>query len=410
MQRPTYPAQALADLRNPTFASFIDMARWISAAIVFLGHLRNPVFFGFESVPVADRSLIVKLWFFVTGLHNEAVIVFFVLSGFLVGGIATARRQTGQFRLPDYLIDRISRIFLPYLPALLLTALLDWIGSHYFGAAGLYTHEQPMIREKLASGAFSEAATPFIFMMNVLMQQTLRTLPFGSNGPLWTISLEFWFYIAFGLALVATAARARRDIVIRAIVLVALALFLGADFFVFFGLWLIGVAVAQIPWRYLERPLVALALFAAMLLVARFGMGAVHATPLVLAIRNYAVAASFGWVLLSMRGVSFKPLETIAPLNAFMAKFSYSVYLIHFPLLIFLLSALYATGRFPGIATGYSPADRQGLAVYGLVAVAGFVFAYLFAMATELQTGKLRRLMKRQLLGKWPGLAGRAKE
>lgn len=396
MQQPTYPAQALADLRNPTFVSFIDMARWIAAAIVFLSHLRNPVFLGFERIPVADRSLFVKAWFFATGLHAEAVIVFFVLSGYLVGGMAAARVQTGQFRLGEYLIDRISRIYLPYFPALLLTAALDWIGSHYLNSAGLYTHEQTMIHEKIASGAFVNGMTPAIFLMNLLMQQTLRAQPYGSNDPLWTISLEFWFYIFFALAVAAMLSGARRTTVLWALGLLTLAVFLGSSFFIYFGLWLIGVGVAFIPWRSLERPMLALALFIAILLVARFGIASVRESSLVLTLKNYAIAAAFGWLLLSMRGVVLPPLELIAPLNAFMAKFSYSLYLVHFPLMIFVLSALYATGRFPAIATGYSPADPQGLEIYGLVALVGFAFAYIFASATELQTWRLRGLIKRR--------------
>ena len=78
-----------------------------------------------------------------------------------------------------------------------------------------------------------------------------------------------------------------------------------------------------------------------------------------------------------------------------MSSFSYSLYLIHFPLMLLLLGALHATGRFDGIGRGYSPTDFQGLLAYVTVASAVGLFAYAFAQITERQTPRLRRFLKR---------------
>jgi peptidoglycan/LPS O-acetylase OafA/YrhL len=111
-------ARTLSDLRNSTFTSFLDFTRWVCAWTVFLGRLRNPLFVGFESFPACDRRLTIYLWYFVTGWFGEAVIVFFVLCGYLVGAVACAKAQIGRFNVIDYAIDRFSRICLPLVPAL----------------------------------------------------------------------------------------------------------------------------------------------------------------------------------------------------------------------------------------------------------------------------------------------------
>ncbi|GLK69700.1 acyltransferase family protein [Hansschlegelia plantiphila] len=198
-----YPAQTCADVAAPTFTSFLNLARWSAAAMVFVGHLRNPMFLGYGDVATAERTVPVKLWYFVTGWHAEAVVVFFVLSGYLVGGLAVGKVQTGTWSFRDYSIDRVTRIYMAFLPALLLTAVLDVAGSTWFGAAGLYDNTQPMIQQKIATGAVTNYLNAETFGMNVLLLQHFLSPTFGSNYPLWTISAEFWFYFAFGFAVLA---------------------------------------------------------------------------------------------------------------------------------------------------------------------------------------------------------------
>ncbi len=130
-----------------------------------------------------------------TGLHAEAVTVFFVLSGYLVGGLSLRKVQSGVFSIRDFAADRASRIYTAYLPALLLTAALDHLGSRYFGTSGLYDHAQLMIREKISTPPFSDHISLVDFSCNMVMLKTFNCVPFGSNQPLWTISVEFWVYI-----------------------------------------------------------------------------------------------------------------------------------------------------------------------------------------------------------------------
>jgi peptidoglycan/LPS O-acetylase OafA/YrhL len=385
--------RTLDDLKNPTFTSFLDLARWVCAWIVFLAHLRNPLFMGFESVPAADRGVFVTLWYFVTGWYGEAVVVFFVLSGYLVGAVACAKSAVGRFQPVDYAIDRATRIILPFIPALFLTALFDWLGMTFFDV-GFYSGVQPQIHAKLTGDAFVSFFTLDIFLKNLLMLQTIVSPAFGSNQPLWTISLEFWFYVTFGLFLTGISGVGKPwSWVVGA---VGLALLLGGNFLMQMGLWLIGLGAGFVGRSRLERPLAAcIALFASLcafrLLKGAFGLGEL------VMLRNYLIALLFAWLLVSMRGARWSALEAVRPLNAIMASFSYSLYLIHFPLMLLVLGVLKSTGFFPGIAKGYTPSDRQGLFVYALTVIIVGCSAFWFSRATESQTPRVRKLLRRQL-------------
>jgi peptidoglycan/LPS O-acetylase OafA/YrhL len=392
--RSEYPLRTLADLARSDFQSFLDLARWLAAAIVFFGHLRNPLFLGYGSLPEVDRNLIVQGWYFVTGWFGEAVIVFFVLSGFLIGGMGLARLQARTFDLTDYAIDRTSRLFVAFLPALLLTLLLDFAGSAWFPQAGLYTHTQPMIAEKISTPPFESLATPTNFFGNVVMLQHFRVPAYGSNTPLWTISAEFWFYFLFGLAAVLLLHRSVRKrgaaIAVGAVVFAIL----GAAFPYLLGLWLIGIGVTLIGRSRLERPLLALILFVAVLVAARIMHDKVSALMWGQTVRDYGVALSFAYLLYSMRSARSALLARFAGFNRFMADFSYSLYLIHFPLLIFLSSLAFASGYFPGVAIGYRPTDPEGLILYVLMLVTVYLAAWSFSLLTERQTARVRRLLK----------------
>lgn len=389
-----YPARVLDDVQREAFKSFLDLARWMAAAIVFLGHLRNPLFFGYGDLVMADRTLPVLGWYFVTGWFGEAVIVFFVLSGYLVGGLTAAKLHVGKFSPIDYGIDRWTRIYVCFFPALALTGLLDIFGGSVFASTGLYNNAHPVMSVKLAMPAFTANMTLDIFVSNTLLLQNFLAPCFGSNQPLWSISAEFWFYVVFGLWLVAISSRtgvARFGAILLSAVI---AFTLGGQFFVLMGLWLIGVATAFVPWRRAERPLLAMITFGFVLVVARLWHDSLAHSDVRVALRNYGVAAAFAWLLISMRHASASALVRTARWNRFMADFSFSLYLIHFPLMLFILGLFHATGYFDGISTAYSPRDPVGLILYVLIVFIVYAAAYLVSLVTERQVWKVRRWLK----------------
>lgn len=393
-------SHALTDLKAPTLISFIDMARWMAAVMVMVGHLRNPLLLGWGSLTPAERTLPVKLWYFITGYHAEAVLIFFVLSGYLVGGLAAARGAEGRWEPGGYAIDRISRLFIAFLPALLLTLVLDWAGSHWFGGTGLYNGTHPMVVEKIHGEIFQDRLTPGIFVGNMFMLQNYFVPELGSNDPLWTLSSEFWFYAVFGLALTAWLARSNRMRWLGAISAMAIIATLGPGFVGSFGLWAIGFAISQLPRPPLSHPLNASFMLIGWLGMLRIKDAFFDAYPDWKMASQYVLAALFAWLILSIRGRKAAWLEQMAPFNKVMADFSYSLYLIHFPLIFFSLALLGRVTGLAGFRRAFSPTDKVGVATYIAMILFCLAAAWCFSRVTERRTAALRLMLRARFLGK----------
>jgi peptidoglycan/LPS O-acetylase OafA/YrhL len=387
------------DLRSPTLTSFLDMARWMAAAMVFVAHLRNPLFLGYGDVPATHRTLGIQAWYFLTGWHAEAVTVFFVLSGLLVGAAGIARVQSQKFDPYGYAIDRATRLFLPFIPALLLGYLLDVTGSRIFADVGFWNATQPMIAQKVNSPAFDTLLGFDVLAGNALMLQHYLVPPVGSNQPLWSISAEFWFYVLFlflTLGFVLCRGAGSRFLVLLSVL--AICALLGGKFLILLGLWVIGAAIGYAPPGRWRNPAAALLLFVAILVVSRTAQSFFDVNTVSRELKNYAVAFAFAYLVVCMRGRHFPWLERVARINGFLAGFSFSLYLLHFPLMLFVLGALHASGSFDAIATGFDPSDLKGIAIYLLTIGIVLAVSWLFSLGTEQRTESVRRALKRRWL------------
>jgi len=116
----------------------LDLMRGLAALMVCAGHLR--AFLLVDSAKIQSPGLITKALYFLTGLGHQAVVVFFVLSGFFVGGGIVKAHSQNKWVWKLYAIRRLSRFWIVLLPALLLTLILDLLGRHLFpdGYNGVY--------------------------------------------------------------------------------------------------------------------------------------------------------------------------------------------------------------------------------------------------------------------------------
>ena len=134
----------------------LNTLRAAAAIIVCLGHVR-----GYILVPRAEiRGAFNEGMYALTSLGHGAVMVFFVLSGYFVGGSVIRGRRRGTFRWADYLISRSIRLWVVLIPALLLTLIADRIGIASFLA--LYGLTQLFAAWKLL-GWHAWARGPLLF-------------------------------------------------------------------------------------------------------------------------------------------------------------------------------------------------------------------------------------------------------
>jgi peptidoglycan/LPS O-acetylase OafA/YrhL len=372
----------------------LDALRGFAAFSVLLNHLRDALFVDYEAI--ARHNPLTSAAYLASGLGRQSVIVFFVLSGYLVGGSVLRSVGSGSWSWRAYLLARLSRLYVVLLPALLLGGALDWLGMHMSGTEAVYSGNSGM--HALVINVHGVLTWP-ILAANGLFLQTIR-LPgfgpnpvptFGSNGALWSLSYEFWYYLAFPvLVLLLGRSRSWKMRVLSCLGLLAWGWFVGLSIFLLGLTWLMGALITFLPAFPARRPwtrglaiVLALVLFGAGLVESKL-LGSLP-SDLVLGL---AVTAMI-WVTLHC---------ATAPLPAFYvhmarraAHSSYTLYLVHLPMVIFLKATLHLPRAYPGwhvllIGTG--------------VLAAIVLYAQLVYEAFEKNTDRVRRWIRPYVMGR----------
>ena len=372
---------------------WLDLVRGLCAILVCAGHLRAAVLVDFsslESVTWWHRG-----FYLVTGLGHECVMVFFVLSGFFVGGSVLDNRA--RFDVGRYAIARLSRLWVVLMPALFVTASIDlWISAL---APEVLAGKYSAAWNSGPPGDGHYSASVGTFVGNLLFLQTVTVPVFGTNDPLWSLANEFWYYAVFPLFAVASGVVTLGGRTPRAIR--ALAGVLGATAFLWlpwviqseFSIWLLGLAVYASLGRVSPRSAllflyIGAALFAASLAYSKW-------VPWQLAVgvpREAVVGTAFcalcvGLVNMRRRHQAPTPVARLAHGSS---EMSFSLYLIHFPIVALIGGTRYGSGKL-------AP-DASGLLHYSLwlilILFIGAAFWWLF----ERNTDAVRRLLTSTLI------------
>lgn len=173
---------------------WLDFARGISAILVCAGLLRAATFTDYSDLG-AGRTIMMP-FYFMTSLGHEAVMIFSVLSGFLVGG--SVLRKRNEFSVHVYTLARCSRLYTVLIPSLIFTFLIDRVLGFYCPDVlnGEYfdqLHSGPV-------GPSDYSSSISTLLSNLLFLQTNVSPVFGTNGPLWSLANEFWYFVLFPLA------------------------------------------------------------------------------------------------------------------------------------------------------------------------------------------------------------------
>lgn len=356
----------------------ISLLRGLAALQVAAAHLRAQVFPGLSTLQ--DPSLwYVGLSFF-SGFAHQAVVVFFVLSGWLVGG-SLLDRIGKPHALRDYAIDRLTRLWIVLLPAFILMLLL-----------GLGTGELDAEQPRLADISPWSLTT---LLGNLAGVQTMAVPAFGGNFPLWSLAYETWYYALFPLLVLAIRPGNTQRRLAAAVAAVALAFCLSSGIVLYFVVWLMGAAASRVRLdvsrvqRYAGWLLFG-ALAVGMRLQGQDGDMDAHSLG-----RDVLYSALF---LLCLCGAGRRDPAAMRPLvaaGAFLAGFSFTLYVLHVPLLRMLWT--YRGGEL------LSTDDPASMAVYAAMLAIVVSLSYLIHLPFEAQTARLRRLIKQFL----PGRAGR---
>lgn len=332
------------------------------------------------STAVSSRNLAAH-----THLGHQAVIIFFVLSGYFVGGGALRAVRCRQWSTKSYLLRRLTRLWVVLLPALLLGALIDTAGVRLFhGSAPVYAKLWSSVSGSVWN-VIPNCASASAFAGNALFLQGILVPCFGTNGALWSLSYEFWYYIMFPLLLAGcmpSCSVLRRTCFITA--LIALGFFCGKDISLYFLIWLMGALIYCLPLGISEILARRITPWMCVLFVA-FNLCAVI-FPYNLMASDFTTGIFFSvivWLLLHYRQPARKSLYR--DVSTRLSAMSYTLYTVHTPIIVFL-SAWLVPRLLP---------QRFSLHSLGSLAAAyavTFSIAYLFYRCFEANTGRIRRL------------------
>jgi peptidoglycan/LPS O-acetylase OafA/YrhL len=358
----------------------LDLARGVSALLVMLGHLRLVVWPDFDRLQHA--SLMLKAAYFLTGFGNQAVLIFFVLSGYLVGGGVLAAR--GNPSPKHYAIARLSRLWVVLLPALLFTLAVDeWIvraAPDVLASARLshFSHD---------GGVYVLNRDWSVLLGNLFFVQMVWVPVLGSNGPLWSLACEAWYYVAFPMLVWgACGGGSRWKRLGWSLLFVALLCLMPEKMRSLFPAWLMGAAVHLLPasWSFLKQRwglVLAFGVFMAAMVLNR-----IDVIPQLFSRQNDLILAFFcaAWCAHIHRGQTLAwPSVTIKPV-IWLSDMSFTLYLFHMPM-VFLVAAWLHQGR------GVSDPTQASWALLAATACAIFLVALLFWALFERHATRVRR-------------------
>lgn len=383
---------------------FIDAARWIAALTVAMFHV-GALLAVFTPLIGSSPYQPPFVWLFWPSyaFAHEAVVVFFVLSGFLVGGAVLQHARTTRRWLGGYLLDRTVRIYIVLAPVLVVCGGLDLAGSRLFAEAGVYD-----------SSFYTGAFKPWLVLTNLLNLQGTWFPAFGTNLPMWSLGMEYWYYISFALmALLLTPegspyrSRWRVPGAVAGLALAAALAASGSYFLFGFLIWIAGALIRVLPARaaLVRSRAAALILFLAVSVAVRLWVN--EAALLTMPV-GYAVdlveALLFANILLTLRldesdGFAF----TRSAIHERLSAFSYTLYACHLPVVVWLWSmcAVVFSGLWlkAVVSAAYYP-------IYLVMAGVVVAFSYGLSRLTEAHTARLRGALRTRLYGAWTKGAG----
>lgn len=345
---------------------WIDLLRFFAAFMVVIDHGRNSFFVAYGDLPHEFHGPPAFLLFVVTRLGHEAVVVFFVLSGYLVGGRAIELVVDGRFDVGPYIRDRICRIY----PALLLSLLFS------SGVAALCQNAQ---------------LSPVSILTHLVGLQGVIGGVSPQNPVLWTLSYEIWFYVLCGAVCTALSRwRAGRDNLVPFLVgIVALSplLMLESHYLV---IWTLGASLpflAKVRSPSIPRIFVALVALTAGVALLQLKSESVSVTAAWKDFVPPMVLSDF--VLAGALCVLFRELKVLRMPDALstvagrLSDFSYTMYLVHYPTF-----AVFKQFIFP---QPFASVDVPSVLVLAGTSFAAVVVSYCLYFTAEKHTGTFRR-------------------
>jgi len=271
-----------------------------------------------------------------------------------------------SFQLLSYVLDRLVRILLPLLAALIFIMVVHL-----------------MIGEKID---WKEIIGNLFSLQGILVSP--------ATPPLWSLSYEVWFYIFMGAAAYFFTTSRKKGSYFSILALLVCMLVFTVLKFHYLGIWLLAALIYHVPVQR-SRPLLltyaGLSIVAIGLLQISSESKTAVSIDTSLFVSRPVVEVIFSFCI----GLFLHQLVLFAPKNSFeekidrwgtsLAKFSYTLYLVHFPFFILLLS------RF---IKKQAQVDFYSITLYVFCLLACCILSYMVYLAAEKHTNVVKRWLQ----------------
>ena len=335
---------------NRSFSVYLDLVRFLAAVLVYLWHSNQRFLVGF-SLPASNYG-------------HSSVIVFFVLSGFVIAFITDTREST----LSTYAASRISRVYSVAVPTIVLTLALDSVGRTIYPEIYGYPYDQFLAR---IGGS--------LLMVNEIWLISITSF---SNVPYWSICYEWWYYVTFAMVMFL-------PLRLGLVVATGTMLVIGPKLILLAPVWWLGVLLYRWGLPKKLAPAAAWAMVAGsavgIVLYHYFGIADVFEKWLKTLIgdelvRSLTFSKFFladyllgALVFLNFAGMRISAATAGSALSKierpvrFVANYTFTLYLLHQPLLLFWAALIRGDPKTPWYWVGVTALTMLSVGVIGLV-------------------------------------------
>lgn len=349
--------------------SDVDVFRGGAALVVAALHTREMMWVGIRETWQlngglrASPSAILGYLTYPLVWGSIGVPIFFVLSGYCIHrsqAFVRARARSFQLSNANFLLRRFVRIYPVFVGALLFTLLCDSMSRHF-------APDNPRLGET-GIGAF---------LVNLFAIHGVIRKNFGSNGALWTLSIEVQFYALYPLLL--TSMRRLGNLrTLLALIALNIASYFALNrhgyelFSSYYVSWYLGAMVAEgeavgLPSRLLVLARRRAELFGLSLAIMCCGCALFF-------ISHYGAfqiwALAFAVFLFALLGRPAEFNGLAASFFRWTGTFSYSIYVVHLPLVVLVSSVFFNSAKQVNLA----PFCATIVAVVGCAYAFSFVF------------------------------------
>lgn len=353
---------------------WLDPIRAFAACLVLLVHSRAAVFVIYPELNNESKNILSALFYFICNQGHLAVVLFFILSGFLVGG-GTIKKLSNSASYPispiNFGINRFFRI----IPALFFAVLFAYIINCVIGK------DQNVIT--LIGNLFGLQG---IFVDSIC-------------GVFWTLSYEIWFYILlFSLiCLVNKKIESRVSWTGSIILILSLIVFLKLDTYWLFII-LCGIISYQLMNVKLNKIQIIITSIIALFSFIIFTFSRESHISILSILANTSVYMSSLLLFSGASAILISQIVHLKPKNKLLIKihfigdklsvFSYSLFLTHFPIL-----SLYNY-----IFNRFSEINAFSILIFLAINLFCYLFAYGFYLLIERNSYKIQSWIEPYLL------------